>query len=54
MEGKQLTEFRQGDFSWRWLEDMQVIVDHASESVFLRDGTVVSGRSSSNVGCLMN
>lgn len=43
MEGKQLTEFRQGDFSWRWLGDMQVIIDHASESVFLRDGTKVSG-----------
>ena len=43
MEGKQLTDFRQGDFSWRWLGDTQVIIDHASESVFLRDGTKVSG-----------
>lgn len=43
-EGKQLTDFRKGNFSWRWDRESpltQVIIDHASGRHFLTDGTDV-------------
>lgn len=43
-KGKQLTDFREGNFSWKWAGGCclrQVIVDHASGRHFLTDGTEV-------------
>ncbi|WP_329903547.1 hypothetical protein [Porphyromonas pogonae] len=40
-EGKQLTDFREGNFSWRWSRKhpyTQVIIDDSSERHFLNDG----------------
>lgn len=44
-EGKQLTDFREGNFSWRWAPGYsfeQVVIDHVSGRQFLRDGTDVA------------
>lgn len=47
-EGKQLSDFREGQFSWSWwgpgLSFKQEIIDHASGRHFLTDGTDVTPR----------